>query len=152
MRSLPATDQSLFDLLTGSFSRVVGRTLAGLEKGPEWLYRDAPYVLLAHGLEADPRFFYANRTAQKLFGYDWAEFRTLPSRLSALPGYREERQRLMDAVTRDGFVADFDGVRVTKSGQLFRIEHAVMWQLLDAEGRLYGQAATFEAPTRFIER
>jgi hypothetical protein len=31
-------------------------------------------------------------------------------------------------------------VRVTKSGQRFMIEEATLWQLLDAEGKLHGQA------------
>jgi hypothetical protein len=31
-------------------------------------------------------------------------------------------------------------VRVTKSGQRFLIEEATLWQLLDADGKLHGQA------------
>ncbi|WP_408358163.1 MULTISPECIES: MEKHLA domain-containing protein [unclassified Paraburkholderia] len=31
-------------------------------------------------------------------------------------------------------------MRVTKSGQRFMIEEATLWQLLDAEGKLRGQA------------
>jgi hypothetical protein len=31
-------------------------------------------------------------------------------------------------------------VRITKSGQRFMIEEATLWQLLDANGKLHGQA------------
>jgi hypothetical protein len=39
-----------------------------------------------------------------------------------------------------GHVRRRAGVRVTKSGQRFMIEEATLWQLLDAEGKLHGQA------------
>ena len=48
-----------------------------------WLYEHAPFGLLAHDTSADPRFVYANSTAQGCFGYAWEEFVGLPSRLSA---------------------------------------------------------------------
>ena len=31
-------------------------------------------------------------------------------------------------------------MRITQSGQRFMIEDATLWQLLDADGRLHGQA------------
>ena len=53
------------------------------------------------------------------------------------------RQRLLDAVTRDGFIGDYRGIRIAKSGRRFRIESAVVWQLIDEAGTLHGQAAVF---------
>jgi hypothetical protein len=89
------------------------------------------------------RFFYANRAAQARFEYGWDEFVTLPSRLSAEAPDRAERQRLLDAVTRDGFIGDYRGLRIAKSGRRFWIENATVWQLIDESGTLRGQAATF---------
>ena len=137
-------DQNFFDLLTGSYARFVGTRLIAEEgRGPPWLYNDAPFVVLAHDTAADPHFVYANRAAQACFGYSWDEFITLPSRLSAEAPDRAERQKLLDQVTRDGFISDYRGVRISKSGRRFWIEQATVWQLIGTDGILRGQAASF---------
>lgn len=140
-----ALDQDFFDLLTGSHLRIVGRPLVPAERGPHWLYEGAPFVVLAHDGGADPRFVYANRTAQHLFGYSWQEFVGLPSRLSAEAPERAERQRLLDAVAAKGFIDDYNGIRIAKSGRRFWIEKASVWQLIDDAGVDRGQAAAFSA-------
>jgi PAS domain S-box-containing protein len=137
------TDQEFFDLITQSFDRMVGTPLVPSGGSPHWLYNDAPFVVLSHNRQPDPRFVYANRAAQSCFGYSWEEFITLPSRLSAEEPNRAERQRLLDAVTANGFIDDYRGVRIAKSGRRFWIEKAIVWQVVDDHGRLLGQAATF---------
>ncbi|OHV25374.1 MEKHLA domain-containing protein [Rhizobium sp. RMa-01] len=136
-------DPDFFSLLTGSYERIVGRRLAEDGQGPGWLYHHAPFVVLAHNTLPDPRFIYANRTAQNCFEYGWDEFTSLPSRLSAEQPDRAERQRLLDSVTRDGFVENGRGVRIAKSGRRFWIENVTVWQLIDETGKRLGQAATF---------
>jgi hypothetical protein len=138
-----SVDPVFFDLLTGSYARLTGAPLVAPDQDADWLYHDAPFVVLAHNGEDDPRFVYANRTAQVCFDYPWDEFVTLPSRLSAEAPDRAERQRLLDEVTRSGFVSNYSGIRVAKSGRRFRIENGVVWQLIDTDGILRGQAATF---------
>ncbi|KAA1184757.1 MEKHLA domain-containing protein [Rhizobium tropici] len=138
-----SVDDAFFDLLTDSFRRIVGVALVDEGSGPDWLYRDAPFVVVAHNTDADPRFVYANKAAQNCFEYPWDEFVTLPSRLSAELPDRAERQRLLDAVTRDGFISDYRGLRIAKSGRRFWIEDGIVWQLVDRDGTLRGQAATF---------
>ncbi|MDQ7250775.1 MEKHLA domain-containing protein [Dongia sedimenti] len=139
-----AADPLIFGLLTGSYARLVGRSLVPQAADPDWLYDEAPFAVLAHDTAADPRFFYANRAAQACFGYSWIEFVGMPSRLSAEAPERAARQALLDAVARDGYVADYRGVRIAKSGRRFWIEQAVVWELVDADGTRRGQAATFE--------
>ncbi|WP_409526879.1 MEKHLA domain-containing protein [Rhizobium sp. P40RR-XXII] len=138
-----SVDDAFFDLLTDSFRRIVGVALVDEGTGTDWLYRDAPFVVVAHNTDADPRFVYANKAAQNCFEYPWDEFVTLPSRLSAELPDRAERQRLLDAVTRDGFISDYRGLRIAKSGRRFWIEDGIVWQLVDRDGNLRGQAATF---------
>jgi hypothetical protein len=140
-----SVDRDFFELLTGSFARVVGKPLVADGQGPDWLYQDAPFALLAHNTGADPVFVYANKTAQACFEYTWDEFITIPSRLSAEAPNRAERQRLFDAVSRDGFIADYRGPRIAKSGRRFWIENGIVWQLYDKGGTLRGQAATFSS-------
>lgn len=142
-----ANDTSLFGLITGSFRRLTGRDLIdpvmGAAMGTKWLYNEAPFVVLAHDGSADPRFIYANRTAQACFEYTADELIGLPSRLSAEAPERSERQRLLDRVSRDGFIADYSGIRIAKSGRRFRIANAIVWQLIGEAGAHRGQAATF---------
>ncbi|MBK1620741.1 MEKHLA domain-containing protein [Lamprobacter modestohalophilus] len=108
----------------------------------EALYQ-APFVVLSHGTERDPIFNYANLTAQRLFEMTWAQITSLPSRFSAEPLSRDERARLLAAVSERGFIDDYRGVRVSSSGRRFMIEQATVWTLNDAQGCPAGQAATF---------
>jgi PAS domain S-box-containing protein len=139
-------DPEFFELLTGSYARLVGAPLVPGERGAAWLYQQAPFAVLAHNTDADPRFIYANKAAQDCFGYTWEEFMALPSRLSAEVAEQPERQRLLEAVTRNGFMSGYRGLRIAKSGRRFWIEDGVVWQLLDAGGVSRGQAATFPLP------
>lgn len=142
-----AHDPEFFDLLVGSYRRIVGGTPPFLASGEHpsalWLYRDATDCVLAHNTDPDPRFIYANRAAQSCFEYDWDEFVSLPSRLSAEPLGREDRQLLLDAVARNGFATGYRGLRIAKSGRRFWIEGGVVWQLVDGVGAVRGQAASF---------
>ena len=136
-------DPAFFVLLTGSYTRLVGRPLVPEGKDAEWLYTQAPFAVVAHNTDPDPKFIYANRCAQARFEYSWKEFVGLPSRLSAEAPDRAERQALLDAVARNGFMRGYRGIRVAKSGRRFLIEDGVVWELIDAGGVRHGAAATF---------
>jgi hypothetical protein len=142
-------DPAFFQLLTESHRRLVGAALVPPHTHSQptaaWLYGTAPFAVLAHDTTADPRFVYANKTAQACFEYGWDEFVGLPSRLSAEAPDRAARQRLLDAVARDGFAGGYRGVRVAKSGRRFWIEDGTVWQLIDAHGVRHGQAAVFRS-------
>jgi hypothetical protein len=146
-----ATDPAFYRLLAGSHARLVGRPLMADEAGGDdaakarWLYERAPFCVLAHNTDADPVFVYANRAAQECFEYGWEEMTRLPSRLSAQAPDRAERQRLLDEVERAGFIGDYRGLRIAKSGRRFWIENATVWQLIDEDGVPRGQAAMFRA-------
>ena len=140
-----AEDPEFFNLLADSYRRLVGENPPFIVPGGDarWLYAEAPACILAHSTDPDPHFIYANQTAQELFEYGWGEFMTLPSRLSAEAPAREERQRLLDAVARDGFAAGHSGIRVAKSGRRFWIEDCTLWQLHAKDKTLQGVAAWF---------
>lgn len=142
-----AIDADFFKLLTDSYARTVGKPLVTGTQDQVWLYREAPFALLAHNTAADPVFVYANITAQRCFEYSWDKFITLPSRLSAEAPNREERQRLLDAVARNGFINNYRGLRIAGSGRRFWIEGGVVWQLNDSAGQHVGQAALFTSWT-----
>ncbi len=129
-------------LIADSFLRLTGQALLD-DPTPERLW-NAPCVIVAHGNEADPVFFYGNRMALEVFAMDFAGFTRLPSRYSAEPLERDERARLLERVGRDGFIDDYAGVRISASGQRFRIKQAVVWNLIDEQGICHGQAASFD--------
>jgi PAS domain-containing protein len=137
------TDPEFFALLTESYARLVGLPLVPEGKDAGWLYAEAPFAVVAHDTGADPKFIYANKAAQKCFDYSWEEMIGLPSRLSAEAPERAERQTLLDAVAKNGFLSGYRGLRIAKSGRRFLIEDGVVWQLIDREGISHGQAATF---------
>ena len=140
-------DPAFFHLLTGSYQRLVGVPLLDPHlpeaEAMRWLYEDAPYCVLAHDTAVSPVFVYANRTAQRCFGFDWDEFTQLESRLSAEAPNREERQQLLEAVQRNGFASGYRGLRIAKDGRRFWIEDVTVWNLVDEAGIYHGQAATY---------
>lgn len=103
----------------------------------------APFVVLSHDTAADPLFTYANLAAQARFEMAWSEIVGLPSRYSAEPLAREARARFLAQVAAQGYVDDYSGVRITRSGRRFLIENATVWNLTAANGELLGQAAMF---------
>ncbi len=106
---------------------------------------EAPFVIVAHGTEADPVFFYGNRVALQQFEMSFEQFTRLPSRCSAEPLNRAERAKLLERVTRQGYVDDYCGMRVASSGRRFMISGGTVWNLVDEQGVRHGQAATFSA-------
>jgi hypothetical protein len=130
-----------------SFRHWLGRELLPGVSEPKALARalfDAPFVLVSHGTQADPILNYGNRAALALWEMSWEELTRTPSRLTAEPVAREERARLLAEVTQHGHIANYAGVRISKSGRRFRITQAIVWNLLDENGAHYGQSAMFD--------
>ena len=130
-------------LIASSFERLLGRPLVDPGDDIVAALWHAPHAIVAHGTQDDPIFFFASRYALDAFESDVDAFTAMPSRLSAEAPLREERQALLDRVARDGYIDDYSGVRITAKGRRFQIERAVVWNLIDAQGRRHGQAATF---------
>lgn len=130
-------------LIAESFARLLERPLVEPDGDVVAALWDAPSAVVAHGTEPDPLFFFGNRAALAAFETDVGRFVGMPSRLSAEAPLRGERQLLLDRVSRDGFIDDYAGVRISATGRRFRIEGAVVWNLVDGEGVPRGQAATF---------
>lgn len=112
-------DLEFFHLLVASYRRIVGSPLVPERAGARWLYHDAPFGVLAHRAEPEPRFIYANESALKSFEYSWRDFIGLPSKFSAEPEAHDDRQRLLNAVDSDNFVTGCRGRRIARSGRKF---------------------------------
>lgn len=103
----------------------------------------AEAIVVSHGTEADPILNYGNAAALQLWEMDHVAFTSTPSRYTAEPVERAERERLLDRTTRDGFVDDYQGIRITNRGRRFHIYQAIVWNLIDNQNQQVGQAATF---------
>lgn len=104
----------------------------------------APFALLSHGAQADPILNYGNQTALVLWDRSWDDFTTMPSRLTAEPEVREGRSQLLAQAKQQGYLTDYEGVRISKTGQRFLIRKAMIWRVFDAAGQVQGQAAAFQ--------
>jgi hypothetical protein len=120
----------------------------GEEGSFDRLFR-APIVVLSHGTESDPVLNFGNEAALRLWEMDWNAFTATPSRFTAEPMERAERDTFFRRVTEFGFVDNYTGIRISSSGRRFYIVNAVVWNLVDDEGRFAGQAAAF-AEYRYI--
>ena len=133
--------------LARSLKHWTGRELLAGVSNPEELAQkvfEAPFVVVSHGTEADPVLNYGNRTALALWEMSWDELTRTPSRLTAEAPNREERAKLLEAVARRGFIDDYSGVRISKSGRRFRISRATVWNLMTVDGKSCGHAAMFD--------
>ena len=140
-------------LLLRSYRTLTGRDLLPDLRDPVESARalfEAPFFVASHDGGVDPVLTYGNQTALDLFELDWEEFTRTPSRFTAEAPERGERERLLEAVARPGFIDDYSGIRISKSGRRFEIRNATVWNLLDEAGKKIGQAATF-ATWRYLE-
>lgn len=146
--NLPSTDFLIAHTacLARSYKHLTGRDLvSGALNARDLAERifNAPFVVVSHGTETDPVLNYGNLAAQKLWEMSWDEFTHTPSRLTAEAPNREERARLLSAVTARGYIDDYSGIRISKTGRRFKIGQATVWNLITDDGSPCGQAATF---------
>ena len=132
--------------LARSFKKWTGQNLIAGNYSPGELAEKiftSPFVVVSHGTQTDPILNYGNRTALELWEMSWDNFTRTPSRLTAEAPNREERARLLEIVTRQGFIDNYSGIRISSGGRRFEIFRATVWNLISESGQPCGQAATF---------
>lgn len=133
-------------LLRESYEKVCGKPFpVDLSNRPlaEALYYSS-YCIVSHGMETDPVFNYANRTAQQLWGMNWEQFTRLPSRLSAREDKVDTRAAALKEALAKGYISGYEGIRINAAGKEFYIKNVTLWNLIDANGQQQGQAALFD--------
>jgi MEKHLA domain len=121
---------------------LLGAALLPAEQQAQLIYQ-APFVVVSHGTQADPVLNYGNQIALELWEMDWIQLTQTPSRLTAEPVNRSERQVMMAQAQQQGFIDNYRGIRISSSGRRFEIDRAIVWNLTDPQGQPCGQAATF---------
>jgi len=132
-------------LLLNSFQHWTGRELLKVTGTPTEQAQQlflAPFVLVSHNTENDPIFNYGNQQALALWELNWSEFTQMPSRKTAEPTLREDRQRLLQETAAQGF-GEYSGVRISSTGKRFKIKRGLLWNVVDGESRYCGQASMF---------
>ena len=133
-------------LLLNSYHHWIGRDL--LERVGDPAYQShalflSPFVVVSHGMEEDPLINYGNQVALELWEMTWEHLTRTPSRLTAEPTNRAEREWMLEQAKIRGYFDTYQGVRVTSTGRRFLVENALIWNVVGVEGRRVGQAATF---------
>lgn len=133
-------------IILDSFANLLGRELidrnGSAEEQSQRLF-EADFIVVAHNTADDPILNYANRKALDLWETDLQTMLQMPSRKTAEPVHRDERAELLRRVTEDGYIDDYQGIRISATGKRFRIHQAIVWNLTDPEGNDAGQAAMF---------
>lgn len=133
-------------LLVESLHRLTGRAMVDPSLPDPALAAalwEMPLPLVSHGTERDPVFRHANRAALALWEMDWHSFTRLPSRRSAEAdaGIQTDRNALLARALEQGWVEDYEGLRISATGRRFRIAETVLWTVTDSRGTRHGQAA-----------
>ena len=76
---------------------------------------DSEMVVVSHGVENDPVLNYGNQSALALWEMSWGQFTQTPSRLTAEPMNRKERSRMLTQAKNQGYISDYQGVRISNS-------------------------------------
>jgi hypothetical protein len=133
-------------ILATSFQGLLDRQLIDNYSTPEQLAEalfHAPFIVVSHGIQADPILNYGNQAALQLWDLSWDKFTQTPSRLTAEAENQAIREKMLTQVTNQGYIDNYSGVRISSAGRRFLIEKTVIWNLTDESGNSCGQAATF---------
>jgi hypothetical protein len=133
-------------ILLDSYHRLLGTELIERDRSPskqsQMLFQ-APFVVVSHDTQADPQLNYGNQAALDLWELDWLEFVNTRSKDTAEPVNQTTRQQVLAQVQSQGFIQNYQGVRISSSGKRFDILQTTIWNLTDATGQPCGQGATF---------
>lgn len=133
-------------ILADSYQQLLGKELVDSVNTPEQLAESlfhASFVLVSHGIQADPILNYGNKTALQLWSMSWEELITTPSRLTAERVNRETRAVMLEQAAKQGYISNYQGIRISSTGKRFLIEQTTIWNLTDELGQKCGQAAAF---------
>lgn len=150
MKTLPVCDFGFLVRQTrqmlSSYKHWTGKELWPDDKPDDILVREvffAPFILCSSGIEKDPVLNYGNQKALDLWEMDWPIFTRTSGRHTAEPVEQKEREAFLETVRKHGYVDNYRGIRISKSGRRFEIKQATVWNLVGENEDYAGQAATF---------
>lgn len=99
----------------------------------------APFALISHGLEADPIINYGNQVVLDLWQISWQDLTLMPSRQTAEPQAQAERAKFLAQIPAQGFIQNYEGIRISSKGKKFAIANATVWNVIDCRSLKLGQ-------------
>jgi hypothetical protein len=115
--------------------------LTGADLGKKIFFGD--FFLLSHQGGEGARLNYANAFVLDAWELGWEQMSGMPSSHTAREDRREAREELMRQVREKGYITNYSGIRMSRTGKEFWIREGVVWNLRDTSGGPYGQAAYF---------
>ncbi len=138
-------DYNLLRLVNRSYEQWTGQPLPVPDRMANqrfrWLDEASPYALLVQSTEEEPLFIYANQQAQRIFGYSLAEFLKTPASKSAPLENLEGRRQMLQEVAKKGIFEGYQGTRIDKQGNLFKITNGSIWKVMNSSDEVVGTAA-----------
>lgn len=133
-------------LILNSYRQLLGKELIErsnnpLEEAKQLFY--APMAVLSHNTDADPCYNYGNLQALQLWEMSWEELIITPSKSTTESTMRSQRSQFLTEAMKKGYITNCEGVRTSRTGKKYRIDHITLWNLIDEQNSYYGQAATF---------
>ena len=101
--------------------------------------------VMAHNNAQEPCLSYANSAALELWKMSWSEMIGMPSSITTPKNEQSERSKALSQATKNHAIENYQGIRVNSQGELFMINNVRIWTMLDEEGHIFGQAATFNS-------
>lgn len=133
-------------IILNSYQRLLGKELINRNSNPQEEAKQlfyAPMVVLSHSSNSDPLYNYANLQGLKLWEMTWEQLITTPSKSTTEPMLREEREKLLAETTTKGYITNYQGIRVSRTGKKYKIKDVIVWNLTNEEDQYCGQGATF---------
>ena len=85
-------------------------------------------------------FNYLNKAALSLFKVTKDQVIGRSTTMTAPKSEQKQRNELLNQVNSHGFIDNYKGIRVTSDGELFQIEDATIWNVVDKNSHKMGQA------------
>ncbi len=141
----------IVDLLLKSYKNSYGKHLIipsrdfGAQENNGFKVYNLKNPVMAHNNAPEPCLNYANSAALELWKMSWSEMIGMPSSITTPKNEQSERNNALSQATKNHAIENYQGIRVNSQGELFMISNVRIWSILDEEGHIFGQAATFNS-------
>ena len=114
--------------------------LLPLEKNKDLLSSFDECLLPIASHDTNGFFNYLNKAALSLFKVTKDQVIGRSTTMTAPKSEQKQRNELLNQVNSHGFIDNYKGIRVTSDGELFQIEDATIWNVVDKNSHKMGQA------------
>ena len=122
-----------------SFNKHTNKLLP-LDKNKDFISSFDECLLPIASHDTNGFFNYLNKAALSLFKVTKDQVIGRSTTMTAPKSEQKQRNELLNQVNSHGFIDNYKGIRVTSDGELFQIEDATIWNVVDKNSHKMGQA------------